>query len=134
MTFSFANFSSPFSTFSYAQMEMTKYQLQASSKWSFDFTNEKPIKVNGQYQWESAPLPEVPRFYHQISSNSLQVNNSEHETIFNENICPLSIASISSRPKIVVTSGNGCGKSGRVCFSQTKITGKLNIYYLVKTQ
>jgi hypothetical protein len=108
-------------------MEMTKYQLQASSKWSFDFANEKPINANGQYQWESASLPEVPRFYHQISSNSYQVNSSEHETIFNENICPLSIATVSSRPIIVVTQ-SGCGRSGRVCFSQTKITGELRIF------
>lgn len=107
-------------------MEMTKYQLQSSNKWSFDFVNESPLTSDASYQWESATLSDVPRFYHHIvnSNNNMQVNY-EPETIFNENICPLSLnAAVPSRPMIVLSSGRRSG----VCFSQTKITGEWDLF------
>lgn len=119
-------------------MEMAKYQLQATNKWNFDFVNESPMpNGNSQYEWESARLPEVPRFYHHrqhiVNGSNLQANINEHDTLFNEceNICPLShSASIKSWQKIhvVATSSSSSSSSSRgnnsVCLSQTKITGE----------
>lgn len=113
-------------------MEMTKYQLQASSKWSFDFVNESPITSDSNYQWESSTLSDVPRFYHHIvNSNSNVQVNYEPETIFNENICPLSCNfAVPSRPVFVLSSSmisENTQRSG-VCFSQTKITGEWDLH------
>ncbi|CAG9804897.1 unnamed protein product [Chironomus riparius] len=129
---------------SYAQMEMAKYQLQASNKWNFDFVNESPMSNgNSQYKWESARVPEVPRFYHHrqhiVNGSNLQANINEHDTLFNEceNICPLSRniggASIKSWQKmhVVATSSSSSSNSNRsnnsVCLSQTKITDYLKV-------
>lgn len=112
-------------------MEMTKYQLQASTKWSFDFVNESPItsSADAKYQWESATLSDVPRFYHHIvNSNSNMQVNCEHETIFNENICPLSMPMRQKFFVVAASSMSGCGSGRGVCYSQTKITGELNIF------
>lgn len=78
---------------------MTKYQLQASDKWSFDFVKEAPIaSVNNQFKWEPATVMEMPKFYHQISHQSSRparypssVNNELDQLLFNgyENACPL---------------------------------------------
>lgn len=106
-------------------MEMTKYQLQASNKWSFDFVNESPITpsstsgVDGKFQWESATLSDVPRFYHHIvnSNNNMQVNSES------ENIRPLTMP-LPIRSIIISPTLSGGGKG--VCrYNQTKITGEL---------
>ncbi|KAG5680890.1 hypothetical protein PVAND_010369 [Polypedilum vanderplanki] len=116
---------------SYAQMEMTKYQLQAANKWSFDFTNESPISSeSSQYKWDTVKLPDVPKFYHHIvNPNKLQASSSESQ-LFDEceNICPFSHninASIKSRQKIVISSTTNSNRN--VCMSQTKITDYLKI-------
>lgn len=118
---------------------MTKYQLQASSKWNFDFVNESPIvNAGSQYEWESSRLPDVPRFYHHrqhiVNGSNLQTNITEHDTqLFNEceNISPLSHsiggASIKSWQRIhTATSSTSSNRS--VCFSQTKITGEWKFF------
>jgi hypothetical protein len=98
---------------------MTKYQLQAANKWSFDFANESPISGEcSQYKWDSARLPDVPRFYHHtVTPANLQASANDEC----ENICPLShnigSASLKSRQRVVVSSSSGS-------FSQTKITGE----------
>jgi hypothetical protein len=109
---------------SFAQMEMTKYQLQAANKWNFDFSTESPISNEHQYQWETTRLHDVPVFYHQHIVNPVKLQtNVEHKfnTVFLqcENICPLSNhynSSSSNNSKIYKTSSN--------CRGQTKITGE----------
>lgn len=117
---------------------MTKYQLQASNKWSFDFIKEAPItNANSQFQWEPSTLSETPRFYHHVAHQP--PGTSERSQLFSEyeNICPLSQSisapsMISQNPiavnkrKIVVgvssTSANFAASSA--CSNQRKITGE----------
>ena len=72
----------------------------------------------------------MPRFYHHIvNSNSNMQVNCEHETIFNENICPLSMPMRQKFFVVTASSMSGCGSGRGVCYSQTKITGKFNILF-----
>lgn len=125
----------------FAQLEMAKYQLQASNKWSFDFIKEAPItNANSQFKWEASTLSETPRFYHHIvqqPSGTVNVRNLSQLFSECENICPLS-QSISAplmiiqnpiavnKRKIVVgvssTSANFATSSA--CSNQRKITGE----------
>jgi hypothetical protein len=93
--------------------------------------NESPISSESSYQWESATLSDVPRFYHHIvNSNSNVQVNCESETIFNENICPRSLnVAMPSRPVLVLSSSmiSESARSSGVCFSQTKITGEWDL-------
>lgn len=129
---------------------MTKYQLQASNKWSFDFIKESPIThANSQFKWESTRFCEMPKFYHHIAhptrlmhqptSDAVDVNN-RRQLLFSEceNICPLS-QGISAPSMIIqnplavnkrkiVTSISAVSSSlaaSTVCnVSQRKITGE----------
>lgn len=65
----------------YAQIEMTKYQLQAANKWNFDFVNETPIRsAQSQYAWDAVKLTETPKFYHHefIAQSSPHHQDSEN--------------------------------------------------------
>lgn len=132
-------------TYRFAQLEMTKYQLQASSKWGFDFIKESPIThANSQYRWEPAMLHDLPRFYHHIAqptrlmqkpTNAVDVNDRAQLFSECENICPLS-RSISA-PTIILNANPQCAINKRKmviastsssCNShQRKITGELSL-------
>lgn len=122
---------------------MTKYQLQASNKWSFDFIKESPITHAGsQFKWEPATLNEMPKFYHHIAKplthhtpGVVGVNVNERTKLFSEceNICPLS-RSISS-PSMIIQSpmvgnkrkivvGVSSTSASPTCNNQRKITGE----------
>lgn len=137
-----------FGTFRFAQLEMTKYQLQASSKWSFDFMNESPIRhANSQYRWEAATLNELPRFYHHIAHPTARLTHQQsgaagadfRSQLFSEfeNICPLartvsapsmviqSAMAVNSRK--IVTGASSASSSlaaATACSQQRKITGE----------
>lgn len=122
---------------------MTKYQLQASNKWSFDFIKESPITYAGsQFKWEATTLNDLPKFYHHIAQplthhtpGAVAANVNERTKLFSgcENICPLS-RSISSpsmiiqspmvgnKRKIVVTVSST--SESPTCNNQRKITGE----------
>ncbi|CRK98279.1 CLUMA_CG011641, isoform A [Clunio marinus] len=129
----------------FAQMEMTKYQLQASYKWSFDFAKESPIAhVNSQLKWEPTSLSNIPKFYHHtthsmgLSSHYQPItaleSSNRHVQMFTgcENICPL-MQNI-SEPSIILQNPLSVSKrktvastsfaTKKVCGSQRKITGK----------
>lgn len=126
----------------FAQMEMTKYQLQASSKWCFDFITESPIThANSQFKWETTKLYEMPKFYHHISHPmKLMQNFNDQMQLFSEceNICPLSQSisapsmmiqnpSAVNKRKIVVgvSSASSSFAASTACSSnQRKITGE----------
>lgn len=126
---------------------MTKYQLQASNKWSFDFIKESPIvNANSQFRWESAALNDLPKFYHHIAhpsrlshQPSSEAVTNDHRQLFSEceNICPLtqSISApsmIMSNPLAVnkrkiaaaISSASSSLAASTVCSSQRKITGE----------
>jgi hypothetical protein len=101
---------------------MTKYQLQASNKWGFDFVKESPIThANSQFKWESAMLSETPKFYHHIAVAPTRqtVVESERSQLFSEceNFCPLA-RSISASSMII---------QRKISTSQRKITGELSL-------
>ena len=128
----------------FVQSEMTKYQLQASDKWGFDFVKESPIAhTYSQFKWESTVLSDIPKFYHHIahsnqtpSSAAARIMNDRYQ-LFNEceNICPLS-QSISSPSLVIQNPPTAVNKrrisvfvASTVCSSssssnQRKITGK----------
>lgn len=128
----------------FAQMEMTKYQLQASSKWSFDFLTESPIThASSQFKWEPTTLHDMPKFYHHISHPTKlmhQQDLNERAQLFSEceNICPLSQSisapsmmiqnpSAVNKRKIVVgvSSASSSFVASTVCSgNQRKITGE----------
>lgn len=123
---------------------MTKYQLQASNKWGFDFIKETPIThASSQFKWESTTLSDMPKFYRHIAhptrlmhppAGSLDVAN--HTQLFSEceNICPLSRAisapsmmlqhtNAVNKRKIIVAASSSFAASTD-CSSQRKITGE----------
>lgn len=119
---------------------MTKYQLQASNKWSFDFIKESPIThADSQYKWESTTLNEMPKFYHHIAQplthHTPSVGMNEKTKLFSgcENICPLS-RSISSPSMIIqnpmvgnkrkIVVGVSSTSASPTCNNQRKITGE----------
>lgn len=114
---------------SLAKAELTKYQLQATNRWGFDFSLDKPIKKNNDFEWESVKVNDMPKIYHVINVNS---RVQHHPSVFestktsnqidieyfnscnnNENICPL----VDIKKPILVK------KIGQRSH-QTKITGK----------
>lgn len=128
----------------FVQMEMTKYQLQASDKWGFDFVREAPIAYpNSHFQWESSKLSEIPKFYHHIAHPTrLAPRSSGASNLYPlfggcENIWPIS-QSISATSMIVqnpsaVNKRKIGGASSSVstsfeasaaCSHQRKITGE----------
>jgi hypothetical protein len=135
---------------------MTKYQLQAANKWSFDFIKESPIThANSQFKWESTTLSDMPKFYHHISqptrlmhqptSGAMDVNNRRQLFSECENICPLS-QSISAPSMIIqnplavnkrkivtgISSASTSLAASTVCSSsQRKITGEIHFFYSV---
>lgn len=120
---------------------MAKYQLQASSKWSFDFIKESPIThTNSQFKWESATLNDIPRFYHHTSHPQLPMDMNNQTQLFSEceNICPLSRnisapsmmiqnpISVNKRKIVVACSSASVGlAAATACSNQRKITGEL---------
>jgi hypothetical protein len=128
---------------------MTKYQLQASSKWSFDFIKESPIThANSQFRWESAALNDLPKFYHHIAHPMHQPTSdvaNDRRQLFSEceNICPLtqSISAPSmimpnplavNKRKIVaaISSASTSLAASTACSSQRKITGERRFFLL----
>jgi hypothetical protein len=131
----------------FAQLEMTKYQLQASSKWSFDFMNESPIRhANSQFRWEAATLNEMPKFYHHIAHPTSRLTHQQpgavdaiRSQLFSEfeNICPLSRTisapsmiiqssiAVNNRKMVVgVSSASASLAASATCSQQRKITGE----------
>lgn len=129
------------------QLEMTKYQIQASNKWGFDFIKESPITHgSGQYRWEQTALSDIPRFYHHISHPTKLMHQPsgaldaiDRTQLFSEceNICPLT-QNISS-PSMIIRNPLAVGKrnivvalssastsfaASSVCSNQRKITGE----------
>lgn len=112
-----------------AKVELAKYQRQASNKWGFDFTLDKPIKSNKEFEWETIPVKEMPKIYHVINANTrihhhpsvFEANRANHLDIEyfsglqNENICPL----VDIKKPIIVRR-QSLGKRNH----QTKITGE----------
>lgn len=134
---------------------MTKYQLQASSKWSFDFIKESPItRADSQFRWESAVFNDMPKFYHHIAhptrlhQPASDMVTNDRRQLFSEceNICPLtqSISAPSmimpnplavNKRKIVtaISSASTSLAASTVCDSQRKITGEYFFFcYLVR--
>ena len=125
----------------FVQLEMTKYQLQASNKWNFDFIKEEPItNANSQFKWQPSTLSDSPRFYHHISHQpSGTLDTSDRSQLYSEceNICPLS-QSISApsmiipnpkavnKRKIVVSASSTTANlaPSSACSNQRKITGE----------
>lgn len=127
---------------------MTKYQLQASNKWNFDFIKEAPItNASSQFKWEVSTLDDIPRFYHHTAHQTTgALHKSDVSQLFSEceNICPLS-QSISApsmiiqnpiavnKRKIVVgvssTAANSATSS--VGSNQRKITGECRVNNIV---
>ncbi len=117
-----------------AKAELTKYQTQATNRWGFDFSLDKPIKSKSEFVWESVKVNDIPKMYHVINANTrLQHHPSVFEpTItsnpmdieyFNscnnsENICPL----VDIKKPIIV---KRIGQRNH----QTKITGE---FFFVK--
>lgn len=129
----------------FAQLEMVKYQLQASHKWSFDFIKESPIThASSQFQWETSTLNAMPKFYHHISHPTrlthqpCTMDANDHSQLFSEyeNICPLT-RNISS-PSIIIQNPLAVNKlkigsvvststsfaASTACSNQRKITGE----------
>lgn len=128
----------------FAQMEMTKYQLQASDKWGFDFVREAPIAYpNSQFKWESSKLSEIPKFYHHIAHPARLAPRSSGAASFYplfggcENICPITqsisaTSMIAQNPSVVNKRKIGVASSSAstsfepsaACSHQRKITGR----------
>lgn len=127
-------------------MEMTKYQLQASNKWSFDFIKETPIKsANSQFKWKPSTLNDTPRFYHHVShqpSSTLDLSERSAKLFSEcENICPLSQSisapsmiiqntlAVNKRKIVVGVSSTTSFAAPSACSSQRKITGEYSRYF-----
>lgn len=125
-------------------MEMTKYQLQASDKWGFDFVREAPIAYpNSQFQWESSKLSETPKFYHHIAHPTRLAPSSsgasnlyplfvgcENIHMISQNISATSMIapnpSAVNKRKIGVASSSASTsfEASAACSHQRKITGE----------